>query len=534
MTRWWMCLSRLVIALTIVGTPWRAIAAVPPSSTPDAVYREVVRSGYLRGVEIVGDFDLSRLRAPAGVTRVVLQDVQVNGRVYASANGPAVPLTIEGSTLQKLDLSGARLRAGFTLDNSTIQGLVHFDDAQFDGPVVLHGGTIAGGAVFRRVHFGAAVEITTQFDKPAGTSGDVSFADAHFAGPARFDRSRFSGGVRFDSSRFEADASFLGLVVAGLASWRNVIFSGDAEFRFCQLGDVDFGEAKPMTAFAGLTVFAGLADFRGCTMRSAHFDYVDGRGDMMLVNVQVTPGDLTLRQAALRGGRSDLTGLRVTGRLDLEGANISALQFRWPELAPPLQRAGASSEVLRPLYYRLDALQQKEEALGAWATLAEQLFRERIVDPNTDVAETARLWLEWWVWGCPTGYGTQLGRIALLTLVAWLLLSLPVVLWRGMRLGYWRGPLDEAPPRHRPAPPDALKIQRVTAADRRLQLLAYSFGLMLATPGLRLRLAEPLSRGLQIHLAVMRGVGALFLALLALTLANVSPVFQAILGRVVG
>jgi len=528
MTLWRMCLLRFAIALAVVGAPWRAITAEPPLRTPDAVYREVARSGYLRQIEIGGDLDLSRLQAPAGVARIVLQGVRVKGRVHASANGPAVPLTIEGSMLQKLDLFGARLRAGLTLDNSTIQSLARFDDAQFDGPFVLHGGTLAGGAVFRRVHFGATVEITTQFDKLGGTSGDVSFADAHFAGPARFDRSRFAGGVRFDTSRFEADASFLGLVVPGLVSWRNVIFSRDAEFRFCRLGDADFGDAEQMT------VFGGLADFRGCTMRSARFDYVDGRGDVMLVNVHVAPGDLTLRHAALRGGRTDLNGLRVAGRLDLEGANISALQFRWPELASPLRRAGAGSDVLRPLYYRLDALQQKEEARSAWATLAEQLFRERIADPNTDVAEKASLWLEWLLWGYPTGYGTQLGHIAFLTVVAWLLLSLPLMLWPRVRLGYWQGPLDEAPPRHRPAPPHALKIQRVAAADRSLQLLAYSFGLMLATPGLRLRPAEPLSSSLQIHLAVMRGVGALLLALLGLTLANVSPVFQAILGRVVG
>jgi hypothetical protein len=70
--------------------------------------------------------------------------------------------------------------------------------------------------------------------------------------------------------------------------------------------------------------------------------------------------------------------------------------------------------------------------------------------------------------------------------------------------------------------------------DRRLQLLAYSLGLMFATPGLRLRPAEPLPSGVPIYLAVMRGAGAVLMALLALTLANVSPVLQAILGKVVG
>jgi hypothetical protein len=307
-----------------------------------------------------------------------------------------------------------------------------------------------------------------------------------------------------------------------------VIFSRDAEFRFCQLGDADYGNAEHMS------VFGGLADFRGCTMRSAQFDYVDARGDLMLINVHVAPGDLTLRQATLRG-RSDLSGLRVAGRLDLAGAYISpsALQFRWPELAEPLRRAGARSDVLRPLHQRLDALQQKEDARSVWALLAEQVFRERLADPHLEDTEKTVLWLEWWLWGWPTRYGTQLGRIAALMGAAWLLFLLSLLLWPRARLGSWRGPLDEAPPRHRPAPPKALKIERAAAVDRGMQWLAYSFGLLFAAPGLRLRLVAPLPCGLQLYLMFMRVVGTVLLTLLGLTLANVSPVFQALLGKVV-
>jgi hypothetical protein len=525
----WRRLHGFATALAVAGAACRGVAAEPPLITPDAAYREVRRGGFLRRVTIVGDFDLSRLQAPSAVTRIILQNVHLNGRVHSSADGPAVPLTIDGSALQSLDLSGARLRAGLALDSTTVEGAARFDDGQFDGPFVLHASTFSSSAVFRRVRFGAPVEIVaTRFDKLPGMSGGVSFSDARFAAPARFDRSRFAGDVRFDTSRFEADASFLGLIVPGRASWRNVVFSRDAEFRFCRLGDVDFGDAEQMS------VFGGLADFRGCTMRSARFDYVDARGDLMLVNVNIAPGDLTLRYAALRGGRSDFSGLKVAGRLDLEGAYISALQFRWDEVVRPLGRARPSSDVLRPLYQRLDALQQKEEARDVWAMLSEQLFREQLASPNIAAIEKARAWAEWLFWGWPTGYGTQLGRIAGLTLAAWLLLSLPLLLWPRLQLGYWQGSLSEAPSRHRAASLDALKVPQVAALDRRLQLLAYSFGLMFATPGLRLRPAEPLPTAVQLHLALMRGAGALLLALLALTLANVSPVFQAILGKVVG
>lgn len=529
MTFSWRRLYTFTAALALAGAAPGAPAAQLPLITPDVAYREVRRGGFLRGVGIAGDFDLSRLQPPAGTARIVLQNIHINGRVHASGDGPPIPVTIDGSELQRLELSGARLRAGLALDNSTVQGAARFDDGQFDGPFVLHASVFASGAVFRRTRFGGAVEIVaTRFEKQTGMSGGVSFSDARFAAPARFDRSRFATDVRFDTSRFEADATFLGLVVPGHASWRNVVFSRDAEFRFCRLGDADFGDAEQMT------VFAGLADFRGCALRSARFDYVDARGDVMFVNVTVAPGDLTLRYAALRGGRSDFSGLKVAGRIDLEGAYISALHFRWDELVQPLTRARPRSDVLRPLYQRLNALQQNEEARDVWAMLEEQLFHERLASPNSAAVEKALSWLEWLFWGWPTGYGTRLGRIAALTLAAWLILSLPLLLWPGLQLGCWESSLTEAPSRHRPAPPNALKIAHAAALDRKAQLLAYSFGLMFATPGLRLRPADPLPPGAQLHLTLMRGAGALLLALLALTLANVSPVFQAVLGKVVG
>ncbi|MGH8866167.1 MAG: hypothetical protein ACREVZ_16240 [Burkholderiales bacterium] len=302
----------------------------------------------------------------------------------------------------------------------------------------------------------------------------------------------------------------------------------DAEFRFCRLGEVDFGDAEQMS------VFGGLADFRGCTMRSLRLDYVDGRGDVMLLNLQVAPGDLTLRHAALRGARTDFSGLQVAGRLDLEGAYISALHFRWPELAGALRRAAPRSDVLRPLQGRLDALQQDDEAREASAMLAEQVLRERLERPDTAVTERAGLWLERIVWGWTTGYGTRLGRIAALTLTAWLLLSAPLWLWPGLPLGRWKGAAEDAPPRHRAVAADALQAAPMAALDRRLQQLGYSFGLMFSTPRLMLRPAQPLRRGVESYLAALRGIGAVLLALLGLTLANVSPVFKAILGKVVG
>src|SRR5262249_44911456 len=158
----------------------------------------------------------------------------------------------------------------------------------------------------------------------------------------------------------------LGLVVDGSASWRNVAFNGDAEFRFCRLGTVDFGDAQQMS------VFSRLADFRGCAVHSMSLDYAEIRGDALLVDVRVLSGDLTLRQAALRGDRSDFSGLQVAGKIDLEGAYIPQLQVRWRDISAALLRSAPPSAVLRPLH-RLAELKQDDEAHEVAAVLDDQL-----------------------------------------------------------------------------------------------------------------------------------------------------------------
>src|SRR5262249_39220673 len=148
-----------------------------PRLSPDAAYREVQRSGSLRNADIAGDLDVSRLQPPSGTPGIALTGIHVEGRLYASGEGPSVPLSIEEATLHRLDFSRSRLRAGFTLEGSTVLGPARFDDGLFEGSFVLHADKFAGGAVFRRARFRGPVEIVAEFEKPPGTRGDVSFAD---------------------------------------------------------------------------------------------------------------------------------------------------------------------------------------------------------------------------------------------------------------------------------------------------------------------------------------------------------------------
>ena len=419
--------------------------------------------------------------------------------------------------------------AALEIENSAVTERAWFDGAQFDGAFILHGSTFTGQTLFRGARFGGPVEITSsQFHPTPPMRSSVSFTDARFAAPARFDRSSFGTDVRFDTSRFEADASFLGLKVTGRASWRNVIFGGDAELRFCELGDVDFGDIEQMS------VFMRLADFRGCTMGSLRLDYADIRGDMLLVNVQVSPGDLTLKQASLRGARNDFSGLKVSGKLDLQGAQIANLQMRWPEISPALLRSAPGSDILRLIQQRLEELKKDDEAREASAVLADVSIEERLAQSDASLADKALLWVERIVWGSTTGYGTRLGRIVGVALLCWVVLALPLVFAHRVRIGSLLAAADSAPPLHQPVAPDALKPPPTSAAARGLQSLAYAFALMFTLPDLRLRPAKPMSVALQGYLLFMRGIGLGLLALTVLTLTKVSPIIQAVLGKIVG
>lgn len=506
-----------------------ALASPLQHITPQAAYAEIARSGELRRLQIDGDVDVMRMQPPPGAKRIVMQDVQLEGTLRSSATGPALPLSIDHSQLRNIDVRDTRWSAALDIENSVVVDRAWFDGAQFDAAFTLHASMFTGQTLFRGVRFAGPVEITSSQFRPAPPMrSSVSFTDARFAVPARFDRSSFGTDVRFDTSRFDADASFLGLMVVGRASWRNVTFGGDVEFRFCRLGNADFGDAEQMS------VFMHLADFRGCTMNSLRMDFADVRGDLLLVNVRVTPGDLTLKQAALRGARNDFRGLQVAGRLDLQGAQIDNLQLQWDEIRPPLLRSAPGSDVLRPLQRRLEDLKKDDEAREASAVLADQLIQERLAQPGASAADKGLLWLERLVWGDATGYGTRLGRIVGVALSCWLLLTLPVVFKRGLWIGQLRGDANHIPPVYQPVASDALESRPASTATRGLQTITYAFALMFTLPDLRLRPIAPISAALHGYLLFMRGAGLCLLALMALTLAKVSPIIQAVLGKIVG
>ena len=480
-----------------------------PSIAPKHAYVEIAKTGELRGVQVAGDLDVTKLKAPASVKRIVLRDVHIVGRLHASGEGPGAALLIEMSRVRDIDFRGSRWSAALALENTSVESSSRFDDAQFDAAFALHGSKFTGPTQFPRVRFAGPVEITASHFQPAPPlRAAVTFTDA------RFDRSEFNS-VRFDTARFEADASFIAMKVAEAASWRNVVFGADAEFRFCRLGDADFGNAEQMS------VFAQLADFRGCQMHSLKLDYVDARGDLLLVNVHIDPGDLSLQQASLRGARNDFSGLSVAGKLDLQGAQVANMHMQWHQIRLALLRSAPDSSVLRPIQKRLEDLKQDNDALRASAVLADRLIAEDLARAEASFGDRALLWTERLVWGGATGYGTRLDRILAVALGCWLLLSLPLA------FAFERQPRGS----HSDGNEAGSEARSQRTRTSRWCSYAYAFTFMF-NPDLRLRPPAQLSRACHAYLWFVRGIGLLLLALAALTLAKVSPVVQAIIGQI--
>ena len=519
--------TRLAVASIVALAHWSALADERPRITPQAAYAKIAQKGELADVTVDGDLDAAKMQPPPGAKAIEFRRVTLNGTLSATGGGPPVALLLRMVTLNAIDVRDAHWRAPLMIESSTVDSSARFDRARFDAPLTLYKTTVNGLAGFSGARFAAPVEITYSTFKPPPPPriSSVSFADARFAGPARFDHSEFSN-VVFNTARFDADASFLGLKVTDLAEWKNVIFRGDAEFRFCNLGEANFGGTEY------LSMFMHLADFRSCRMKSLVLDFADIRGDALLVNVHVVPGDLTLKQASLRGARNDFSGLQVAGRLDLTGAQITNLQMRWNEIAPALLRSKPGSDVLRPLQRRLEELKQDDEARAASAVLAAQEIKERLAMPGISPGDRALLTAERYVWGFATGYGSRLDRIVGIALLCWLVLALPLLFAGGLRIV--PAETDKPPPLHIPVAPKALPSRPASAGGRGWRSFGYAFSLMFTLPDLGLRPAEPVTSAMRCYLLFMRGVGLLLIALMVLTLAKVSPIFQAVLGKIHG
>lgn len=511
------------------GCECAAIAA----TTPEEVYARSKRDGRIHDIAVVGAIDLTRLEPPAGVTRIEFTNAKLD-RVF-SRGVVAAALKFSDCNIASIDITEARFLKGVEFEGGSIRKEAFFQNTSFEGPVrftgvEFHGKTKFSGSTFEQT----AEFIDTNFLPSTGLGAGTRFSNTKFKGAVRFDGTR-AGTINFDSALFASDANFLKFAVQETASFRNAIFQHDAEFRFCKFGRADFGDFSQMSAFHG------LADFRGCEMGGASFDFAEFRGTTTFVNAKIGDGGLSLKNASFRGESTDLTGLKVAGSLPLDQTYFARLRFRWSDLGAAVLRASPDATALSVLHRSLEELKQVDEAQQVYGFLETQRMRELVASDQVDW--TDKLWKrgEWLVWGLPTGYGTRLGRIVLIAIVCWLLLALPFastgVLVRldttkntanGIVVArkYRRDGIGTPSPSPRPAERLHRVLQQLAAA------YAFSFALMFKTPSSQYCLGAGAGVG---YVRYARGLwlfGSVLLAMMAITLAKTSPALQALIGKI--
>ncbi len=532
----------------------------------EEAYDRLRRTGELEGVRVTDRFDLGRLGPvdlePPSPGEYRIRDVAFDGPVELVGQGLGSALRIERARfgaavrLQHCDLLGFTARESVWADGLIVAGcefggVARFDGNDFQDEVRFHLSRFS-----RRPSFADSVfRGRTEFLECAFGTGDLptratSFSDVVFEGPALFNNSVFHTRAKFQSAVFAGDASFLNVIMAAGASFRNVHFKEDAEFRFCHISSADFGDRS------NLTLFAKRADFRGCEIEQAVFDYAEFRGEVSFVNARFGAGGASFRDANLGDDLADFAGVTSEGPLVFSGSYLPALRFHWRDIRAPVLAAGPDSRVLAALHARLEDLGDSGGALEVSYQLSRKKFEEEVALPLPSPATVPSTFLdaasqrliaygEWWFWGWPTGYGTKLGRVLLLTLACWLASALPVARARRLIARVSAdapgepGDKKDTPARiYEPVPIEDLRQPPgfPTSLRGRLNLaLQFTFRVLfkVGPRGARFVAQQPARAGerhWRAYFAVLWYLGSLLLLLITLTLANTSPMIEKLIG----
>jgi hypothetical protein len=201
---------------------------------------------------------------------------------------------------------------------------------------------------------------------------------------------------------------------------------------------------------------------------------------------------------------------------------------------------------LEQLWRRLEELGRGEESLKAYYYLANLRRQETLARGDVPPMDKALVWGEWVLWGLPTGYGTRFGRILIVALVSWPICALAFLLKctalrvepaepsgsRGLPGGeplWLHEPVYGELPAGRADPPVPF-FKRLRVA------LSFTFMLLFKIRLRGIRYFEPnrLTKSVyfRVYLFVVWMLGALYLALLGVTLATTSPALSKLIGQI--
>lgn len=541
--------------------------AAGESISPQDAYERLHRTGELSSVTVAGPFDLARLqRRPADqepFDGYQVQGVEFAGPVRLIGGELERDVRIKGSSfeqglrLQQCALKTFAVRESvfvgeLVVENCVFKGFSPFDGNELQSNAQFHLARFLRRPSFRGTSFrGRAEFLECQFGVEDPPTKAVSFANATFEGPTLFNNTGFHTRAKFQSAVFESDASFLNTRMNGGATFRNVHFRGDAEFRFCRMGASDFGNRD------NLTLFAGRADFRGCDIESAVFDYVEFRGETSFVNAGFGAGGASFRHANFGKAIADFSGTTSDGPLVLSNAHIPALRLYWREVREAVLAGDPDSKLLGVLHARLKESGDTDGAIDASYHLARRTLTETLALPLPPLVERPSAFLdgigrrlvaygEWVLWGWPTGYGTKLGRILLLAATCWLLAALPIAAATRVLA---RVPIQASaspdgkggagPRSYEPVGAQALARDPEfpgSFAARLFLALGFTFRLLFKVGPTNIRNLTSTSDSGQPspwtrYFAALWYLGSGLLVLIALTLANTSPLIDRLLGE---
>jgi uncharacterized protein YjbI with pentapeptide repeats len=495
--------------------------------------------------------DSYRLRRVVFLGAVRLEGGSLHAPVRIVAARFAAGLSLRQCEVAALALSGSDLEGPVSLENCRFEGFSPFEGNHFRAAARFHLVEFGRRPSFRDSTFdGPAEFLECKFATGEPPGKAASFTNVVFGGPVSFNNSLFQSRARFQSVLFAKDASFLNVRMPAGAVFRGCHFEGDAEFRFCRLGAADFGDRD------NVTLFARRADFRGCEIESATFDYAELRGETSFVSARFGGGGASFRSANLGGPSADLAGMTSDGPLDLGQAQFPNLGFDWRGIKGSILAAQPDVGTLAALHARASALGDNEARLDIGDYLARQRFAEAVAAPLPSLRDAPLGFVdalgqrlahygEWVLWGWPTGYGTKLGRALLLALLIWIAVSLPLAWVPGLlaRVGPELASSTNAPPLHDPFPLDSAAAGAESPATKaptsrlgRVRgALAFGFRLLFKVGGGDVRFVAAGMDAAHIrawrrYFVVIWALGSGLLLILTLTLANTSPMIQKLIG----
>ena len=505
----------VVLILSLLGLATQAVAAEPRRVlSASSMLTELARSGVVSDAVIAEDIDLGKLSVTSVDEPPVarFENVAFAGRLFGT---PPVGLSIERSSICALEtergdwLHQTMLRwvtiGSMRLKHSKVHGgwaclechicRAALEDARFDGDATFI------GTVFGEV---AAQEICRA---PIERScGATNFAEASFAGVARFDRVTFSTPTSFNGADFMQGARFPRLTATAPLDFIGVRFRGDVEFRDCRLERVDFGAAAGSSGSSHeASEFGARADFRGCTF-----------GGLLRFDNSVLTGDALFSRASIAGDVASFRGVLGAHSLDLRGLTLKSQQARvvldataadlvrldWQTLGPSVLR-GAQELPASERLPMLEGLEQRLEQQGDARSARQVGFeaaRERRLQGNSGCDDGLGACIaseaEWLLWTYPTRNGGDPTFLFAALILLWCGItaaSLP----RGRLLVADAREVKLAAPIYACVPRiEGMKGAYRKSETNRLQAAsAFATALVLKLGACRLRWARPASRG---------------------------------------